>query len=402
MEDKHDIEGSRLFLKPIDNSVSCGQINFKKNKLRKRTKSLLKGASLVLLAIISGGISGMYFTSIRDSQNSYKYMYTKQPSPSLSSGATYTSSLPRNAVNYVAEAVGPAVVGINNQGSSGTGSESSGSGIIIKSDGYILTNYHIIKNFNKITVKLAGSNTIFSANIIGFDKRTDLSVIKINVENLPFVRFGNSSQMKVGDVAIAIGNPLGQDFAGSVTAGIISAVNRKITITDSDTGELTAYNVFQTDAAINTGNSGGPLCNEFGEVIGVNNFKAGINDSLTDGIGFAITINEVKNVIDSIIKYGYVTRAYFGVKGRTAEVKAEKNIEGVYVSEVTSGSGADTAGIKVKDIITEVDEVKISKWEELQDILEKHKAGDIIDCKLWRNGKIIDLKVTLSEVQNKK
>ncbi len=405
MEDKHNnIVVRKLLLKRIDNNVSYGEINFKKNKLRKRTKSLLKGISFVLIAVISGGISGVYFTKIRESQTPYKYIYTNQPSQAQDTA--HSSSLPKNVVNYVAETVGPAVVGINNnqaaEKTSGLNYESSSSGTIIKSDGYILTNYHTIKDSNNISVKLAGSSTIFKAGIIGYNKRTDLAVIKINMDNLPIVSLGNSSQVKVGDVAVAIGNPLGQDYAGAVTAGVISAVNRKIQLIDADTEEQTTCSVFQTDAAINTSNSGGPLCNEFGELIGVNCLKLDSTGAVSDGIGFAVTVNEVKNVVDSIIKYGYVTSSYFGIKGRTAEVQAEKNIAGVYVSEVISGSGADTAGMRVMDIITEIDGTKINKWEELQALLEKHKTGDNINCKIWRSGKTIDLKVTLSEIKSKK
>ena len=150
--------------------------------------------------------------------------------------------------------------------------EGSGSGIIYKSDGFIITNYHVIEGATEIKVKLSNDN-ILIAKVVGSDAISDLAVIKVEANNLPIAKFGDSSKVKVGDLAVAIGNPLGEQFSGTVTAGIISALDRKINIVNKKTGEQTIYKVMQTDAVINPGNSGGPLCNIYGEVIGINSLK---------------------------------------------------------------------------------------------------------------------------------
>jgi serine protease Do len=296
-----------------------------------------------------------------------------------------------NSINKVAEAVGPAIVGISNKSQGEFGLEdSSGSGVIFNSNGYIVTNYHVIENSNNVTVKLS-SGKILTASIVGTDERSDLAVIKIAAKNLPVAKFGDSSKVRVGDVAIAIGNPLGEEFAGSVTAGIISALNRKIQYGGS------VYKVLQTDAAINPGNSGGALCNELGEVIGINSLKIGESQNV-EGMGFAISINEAKDIINSLMNYGKVSRPSLGIYGQYV-ISKEKNIEGVYVEEVISGSGAAAAGVRPTDIIVGLDKRKVTKFEDLSDILDKHKIGDVIECEIWRSGKIIKTNITLSEMK---
>jgi serine protease Do len=368
-----------------------GEIKFTNKRKTARFMIFFKGLAFVLIAAISGGISADYIVSKKYSDK----VYTPNNQTSIknnteSSGST-ANSIPMNSINKVAEAVGPAIVGISNKSQGEFGlQDSSGSGIIFNSNGYIVTNYHVIENSNNVTVKLS-SGKILTASIVGTDERSDLAVIKIAAKNLPVAKFGDSSKVRVGDVAIAIGNPLGEEFAGSVTAGIISALNRKIQYGGS------VYKVLQTDAAINPGNSGGALCNELGEVIGINSLKIGESQNV-EGMGFAISINEAKDIINSLMNYGKVSRPSLGIYGQYV-ISKEKNIEGVYVEEVISGSGAAAAGVRPTDIIVGLDKRKVTKFEDLSDILDKHKIGDVIECEIWRSGKIIKTNITLSEMK---
>lgn len=377
-----------------DDVESYGEISFKQNKFKKSAKSLLKGISFVLLAVISGGISGAVVTKYNNPTAALNNIYTRINNMT-STGQPTTH--PRNTVNNVAETIGPAVVGITAKESENSISFSVGSGIIIKSDGYVVTNYHIIQKSNVIYVKLAGSSSVFKATVIGYNKRTDIAVIKINMSNLPVVTLGSEAYTKVGDVAITIGNPTGQDFVGSVTVGVISATDRKIHIVNLGTAESTACSVFQTDAIINNNNSGGPLCNEFGEVIGINSVNLAGNINGSDGMFYAVNVDEMKSVVDAILKDGYKTSFYFGIKGKAAEVKSDKNIEGIFVSAVVVGSGAYEANLHVTDIITQVDGEKVATWESFQKILEDHKLGDILNCLVWRNGQVINVNIKLSD-----
>jgi len=188
-------------------------------------------------------------------------------------------------------------------------------------------------------------------------------------------------------MAIAIGNPLGEEFAGTVTAGIVSAINRKIQYG----GAL--YKLIQTDAAINPGNSGGALCNDAGEIIGINSLK-----EKAEGIGFAISINEAKDIIKSLMDYGKVSRPYLGVAGKTISSE-QTGVSGVYVAEVVQGSGAAAAGIKPTDIIVELDGKKVTKFEDLADILDTHKVGDTVKAKIIRNSKYKEGNIILSEMK---
>ncbi len=296
--------------------------------------------------------------------------------------------LPKNSITKVAESVGPAVVGISNktEGYFGQEDQGSGSGIIFDPNGYIVTNNHVIDGAQKITIKLS-TGKVLNASLVGTDRRSDLAVIKVDAKNLPVAKFGDSSKVKVGDVAIAIGNPLGEEFAGTVTAGIVSATNRKIQYAGA------VYKLIQTDAAINPGNSGGALCNDAGEIIGINSLK-----EKAEGIGFAISINEAKDIIKSLMDYGKVSRPYLGVAGKTISSE-QTGVSGAYVAEVVQGSGAAAAGIKPTDIIVELDGKKVTKFEDLADILDTHKVGDTVKAKILRNSKYKEINIILSEMK---
>lgn len=275
----------------------------------------------------------------------------------------------------------------------GSATMSSGSGIVITEDGYIATNNHVIEGASKITVTtLAGQS--FEAKLIGSDARTDLAVLKVEPEDkLIFAELGDSSELRVGELAVAIGNPLRQELAGTLTVGVISAINRTMVI---DGKQMT---MLQTDAAINPGNSGGALLNSRGQVIGINTAKSYGEE--IEGLGFAIPINEAKPIINSLIKDGYVTgRPLIGIVGInvTEEIaKANDLVIGVYVREVSGFSAAERAGVKAGDVITSFDGKKVETIDELNKLRDEHKAGETVRLELYRNGATIKTELTLLE-----
>ncbi|MFD3155405.1 S1C family serine protease [Haloimpatiens sp. FM7330] len=352
-------------------------------------RTFFKGVAFVLIAAVSGTI-GSYVLVDHKFKNIESFKQTTNEKDKNRNIITTSSQTWGDTINKVAKEVGPSVVGVSNHAENFYGSQlkGSGSGIIFDKNGYIVTNYHVIEGASKITVKLSNGKT-YDAKLIGSDPRTDLAVIKIDGSNFPAAKFGDSSKVKVGDIAIAIGNPLGDEFAGSVTSGIISAVNRKMTVGEAE------YKVLQTDAAINPGNSGGALCNENGEIIGINSLKIGTNKN-AEGMGFAITMNSAKGIIDSLMKYGQVARPELGITGASVESRDGK-IKGVGIQSVIPGSGAEKAGLSSGDVILEFDDKKISSVEEIRSTIEKHKIGDKINCKIYRNGKTKNIKIQLSD-----
>ena len=265
----------------------------------------------------------------------------------------------------------------------------AGSGFILSDNGYIVTNYHVVADANEIKVTTY-DNKEYSAELIGYDEDMDLAVLKIEAEGLTPVVLGDSDLMNVGDNVIAIGNPLGE-LTFSLTQGAISALNRSITI------ENTAMNLIQTDCAINSGNSGGALFNSYGEVIGITNAKySGDSSSASiDNIGFAIPINSVRDIINSIIDKGYVEKAYIGVQ--VYDLEGFRNImEGAVVYAVEEGSPADKAGLMQNDVITAVDGKQISGQSELRSILSAGKEGDVVTLSVYRQGEVIEVEVTLA------
>ncbi len=296
----------------------------------------------------------------------------------------------------VYELASPAVVSITCLGQSGgyvQSSMSSGSGIIIRQDGYIVTNNHVIENAAEITVAtIAGQK--FPAKVVGADSRTDLAVLKVESDTaLPFAELGDSSTVRVGEMALAIGNPIREELAGTLTVGYISAINRTMEI---DGKRMT---MIQTDAAINPGNSGGALLNMHGQVIGINTAKSTGYD--VEGLGFAIPINEAKPIIASIIEHGYVTgRVVIGIMGDTvteAVSKAYNMPEGVYVSQIVDGSGAQKAGIRGGDVILSCDGQEIATIDDINKIRDTHKVGETMTIQVDRNGQKLSFSVVLQE-----
>ena len=309
-----------------------------------------------------------------------------------------------NPVVEIAEKVGPAVVGITKKSDvlvqdfffdeRVIEQEGYGSGIVVSKDGYIITNYHVIADAKELYVILQGGKKIKS-KLIGGDKRSDVAVVKVDEPNLTVAPIGDSSKVKLGELAVAIGNPLGHDLAGTVTAGIISGVNRNLQI-DNRT-----LNLIQTDAAISPGNSGGALVNSKGEVIGMNTVKITGQDSGAEGLGFAIPSNDFISIAKELIKKGRIERP--GLEVEVGEINAEYAKElgyprGLLVRRVVPDGPAGKAGIQPGDVIIGADGKDIKTIKELTDILAKHKVGDVIKVKLWRDGNEFVAPVKLSQL----
>jgi len=313
----------------------------------------------------------------------------------------------------IAEKLGPAMVGISNRGS-GRGffnphgtppdgddnfEQGSGSGIIVDAKGFIITNNHVVQGAEEIVVSLANGREI-PGKIIGRDPRTDLAVIKIDpaqAGELTIAPLGDSGKIRVGELAVAIGNPLGKEFARTVTAGIISALNRTITIGEQK------FTLIQTDAAINPGNSGGALVNSRGEVIGINSVK--ILNERVEGLNFAIPINIAKPIIRDLIEKGKVTRPWLGIYYRGGKVDAGVARDnqlpvdyGIVVDKVVPDGPAAKAGMKDGDIIYGLESLPVREFSDLQQGLEKYKIGSKVKVKVVRDKKTLEVAVVLGEM----
>ena len=343
--------------------------------------------------------------------------FSVAPSNSTSSDGTVSqvklSNYSDTAV-YAANKILPSIVGIKveytvssnfsiyGMGTAKSEASASGSGIIISDDGYILTNNHIVatsssesyyqvSDANKVTVTLYNDDTEYEAKIVGKDEQTDLAVIKIEKTGLSKAEFADSDSIKVGEFAMAVGNPLGMQ--SSITCGVVSAVNREVT--DSDGKKFT---LIQTDAAINSGNSGGALVNGEGKVIGINTLK--LSGTGIEGMGFAIPINSTTDITSQLIQYSKVKRPYIGISGVDLDEKTAKVynlVVGVYVKSIEDFSAAEKAGVKVGDVIVEADGKKITSMNELNEIKNSHKIGDELKIKVNRNNKTEELTLTLGE-----
>ncbi len=320
---------------------------------------------------------------------------------------------------YAANKILPSIVGIkleytvNNSmlqifgKSASSTATATGSGIIISEDGYILTNNHVVSSStsssnsnssyyqvseaSKLTVTLFNDDTEYEAKIVGKDEQTDLAVIKIEKTGLSKAEFADSDSIKVGEFAMAVGNPIGMQ--SSVTCGIVSAVNREVT--DSDGKQ---YTLIQTDAAINSGNSGGALVNSEGKVIGINTLK--LSGTGIEGMGFAIPINSTTDITSQLIQYSKVKRPYIGITGIDLNEETAKTynlVTGVYVKSVEDFSSGEKAGIKAGDVIIEADGSKVSTMDDLNKIKNSHKIGDEMNIKVNRNGQEKELTLTLGE-----
>ena len=283
--------------------------------------------------------------------------------------------------------------------------QGTGTGVIISENGYIVTNAHVIYDSEykageatSVSVLLS-DDKIYDAEIIGYDTDCDLAVLKIDATGLTAAEFGNSDELKLGESVIAIGNPLGFDLMDTVTGGMISGLNRHITINNK------AMTLIQTDATINSGNSGGPLINKYGQVIGINSSKMsssyGSTEASIEGIGFAIPSNKTAAIIDDLMKYGYVTgKPQLGISCRNVTETASKMYNlpvGIFVAKVNEGSAAEKAGLQESDIIVAVNGTKVQSDTDLIAEMNAFSAGDTIDVTFIRNGEEKTVKLTLDE-----
>ena len=419
------------------------------NKKPKKKHTGLKVAAFVLaMVLVSGGSIGVY-EGIRSSNadNSSSIVASNDSSAAESSTGDSCSSKKSDSsqswiqlastngsmsVADIVKKVTPSVVGVQSTFSSSNGSNNNpmngyggffgygsqgnngsqgmtgvGTGIIMSKDGYIVTNAHVIYDdeygygeASSVQIQMSDEETTYDARIVAYDKEADIAVLKIDADNLTPAEFGDSSSCEVGEMVVAIGNPLGLQFQNTVTCGIISALDRKVTINDN------TMTLIQTDTAINNGNSGGPLINSSGQVIGINSAKMSSTysgEATVEGIGFAIPMSEAKSIVDDLINYGYVTgRPQLGISCQdvTEAVSQAYNIPvGAYIFSVTAGGAADQAGLQPGDVITGIQDQTISTTEELNAVKNQYKAGDTITLTYVRAGETKKVDVTLAEVQ---
>ena len=449
----NNIDETKNESQPIENSYSytysADEHDTDGAKPKKKKRGFLKAVAFILcMAIVgTGSVKGYQYFEKHDSklsimvnddkksdkeqsESSDKSDETKASDESSTNSASSKkdSQLPSlidlasrddaKSVPDIVEEAMPSVVGIastfeyksnsNSAFSWGWGSSSTpesneikgtGTGIVMTADGYIITNAHVIYDDSEYQCgKAVDVSVVFSdkseleAKIVGYDTESDIAVLKVDADNLTPATFGNSDELEVGELVIAIGNPLGFDLFGSVTSGIVSALNREISINEKQ------MKLIQTDAAINSGNSGGPLLNSCGQVIGINSAKMSSNYSSSasiEGLGFAIPISEAKNIIDDLISYGYVTgKPQIGISCVDVDELYSRyyNIpQGIWVREVEEGSAAEKAGIKVGDVIIGIEGEAVSSIKEMNEIKNKYKAGDEITLTIRKLQLILDI-----------
>lgn len=405
--------------------------NLNTNRPKKKNNVLVKTAIVgVVAGLIGGGVSYTALDAINNAQvgnNNTAQTSISSSSSKVSKTSAKTNGTMTSAYNQVKGAV-VSVINLKREsssssssiesifgGSSDSDSSSSGSGkletysegsgvVYMKSNGkgYIVTNNHVVSGADAVQVMLANGKTV-SAKIVGKDSTTDLAVLSIDSKYVTqTASFGDSKSLQAGQTVIAIGSPLGSEYASTVTQGIISAPSRTIT-----TSSAYQQTVIQTDAAINPGNSGGPLVNSAGQVIGINSMKLAESSDGTsvEGMGFAIPSNEVVTIVNQLVKNGKITRPQLGVKvvalsGIPESYRSRLGIQstlksGIYVASVTKNSSASRAGMKAKDVITKVDGKTVTDVASLHTILYNHKVGDTVTVTVNRNGKTQNLKVTL-------
>ena len=373
-------------------------INNSKGRFDKRL------AVILLAAILIGGVSGYKLNThmhpAGDEQGTYTW--------SNDSSAPVDSTLPasRNtAVVKTAKRVGPAVVGITSEvydrdifNRNVEVGQNVGSGVIFDKKGYIVTNNHVVGNNRQVNVALSDGQVV-TGKVIGTDSVTDLAVVKIpGSDKLPVAEFGNSDSLQPGETAVAIGNPLGLEFRGTVTVGVISALNRTLDDVEQQ------IKLIQTDAAINPGNSGGALCTADGKVIGINSAK--IAKAGVEGMGFAIPINQVKAIVSQLISNGHVTRPYLGLYGIDKTLAARNGISwdhngGIYVYKIADGSPLDGSDIVRGDYIMQINGKATNSLSELRNVMMNYKPGDKVTITYEHSGHTRTAVVVLGEDDGK-
>lgn len=390
--------------KVSENSKSSKNVINDKIFIKEKTKNINLFASIVI-GLVTGIVTSAATTYLyinKVEQKTESSVDSNKSETVTNNGTKYEITQVENPVVAIADVAGKSVVGVTVRSVSNTvfggtsTSDSEGSGIIYTADGYIVTNYHVIENaisnqsISKVYVTLPNSDEEIEASIIGVDSVTDIAVIKIQKEGLSAATFDDSNNLKVGELVVAIGNPLGRELAGSITVWYVSALNRTLTSNGR------TYKLLQTDAAINPGNSGGALVSSSGKVIGINTVKIGATD--VEGIGFAIPSNIAKPIVDELIKNGKIVRPYIGISGISLDDNMAKRynlVKGVYVAKIESSSAAYNSGIKVGDVIVKIDDKEITTIEELNEIKNSKNVGDTVKITVYRDGKNIEINVKL-------
>lgn len=371
-----------------------------KKKPRKVLLRVLAGVGAVALGF-GGGFGGAIVASRTGlTGNQVVVQQVQRSTDATAAGSTDGNSM---TVQQIASVVSPSVVAITTEQMSSSQTwfggyyvqSGAGSGVIISQDGYILTCAHVVSGATSVKVQLNGSDESYDATIVGQDSTSDIAVLKIDATGLTPAVIGDSNALAVGEVAVAVGNPLGT-LSNTVTDGIVSALNRQVTVQNND------MTLIQTDASISPGNSGGGLFNANGELIGIVNAKSSYSEA--EGIGFAIPINTAMEISRQLIESGSVARPTLGVKivdvtdAQTAQQLGVSTM-GVYVVEVTKGSGAEAAGVQAGDRVLAVDDTAVSDSSALKNYLKDKAIGDSVNLQVERNGKVQTLTVTLGSNQ---
>ena len=390
---------------PVNNAAPAQ----KPHKKHKSNGKLGQSVVALVLAAAMGFVGGFAGAKFGNGGNKVVIQQVERSSSSASSGteeaASGTAASSGMTTAQVASMVSPSVVVITTEqvvysqwswyGQSQVES-GAGSGVIISSDGYILTCDHVVSGASNITVTIG--DTDYTATVVGEDSTSDVAVLKIDATGLTPVTMGDSDALTVGDNVLAVGNPLGE-LGGTVTSGIVSALNRSVSIQSS--GSVNTMSLIQMDASVSPGNSGGGLFNMNGELVGIVNAKS--SDSDAEGLGFAIPINDAMKVAQDLLENGYVTgRPYMGITylavtdAQTAQ-QLGVNAYGIYIADVVKGGPADQAGLKVGDRIVSIDGTEVAQKNDLGTIIQNHSAGDTLSITIARDGQMQTVSLTLGE-----
>jgi serine protease Do len=393
-----------------------------------KTKQFIVG--LTLSALLGGGVAVGSYKLLEDNSPQAKEAQEQYPTVRYTSDMRSSNAIVPEGLNFIkaAQVTTPAVVHVTTEYSARSSQRSntpmdpflreffgdgfgervprgpqmgSGSGVIIASNGYIVTNNHVIDRADKISVVLDDKRK-FEATLVGTDPTTDLALLKINADKLPIIRYGNSDDLQVGEWVLAVGNPM--NLTSTVTAGIVSAKGRNINILrTSQNDDLSIESFIQTDAAVNPGNSGGALVNLNGDLVGINTAIASQTGSFA-GYSFAVPSAIVSKVIDDLLKYGEVQRALLGatireIDAALAKEKSLNTLNGVYLEEVRDG-GAKEAGLRNGDVITAINDVKVARTSQLLEQVARYRPGDKVKVDYLREGKSRTANVTLRNTKN--
>ena len=369
----------------------------------KKNRMGLKIAALALVcALLGGAVGGGVVWAVGNGGSATEVNVSSRPATAVAIKTVDGKNAMTDAEVYAAGV--NSVVSINVTGTNGTNffgqpvkTASAGSGFVLTKDGFIVTNYHVVKNADTVKVTMYNGDE-YDAKYVGGDEDYDIAVIKVEAADLQAVTLGDSDKLNVGDHVLAVGNPLGE-LTFSMSGGMVSSVNRAINVSG------TPFNMIQTDASINPGNSGGPMFNEYGEVVGIVSAKySSTGNEAVEGLGFAIPINDVFAMIQDIMTNGYITnKPYLGITGgsMTEQMAAQYRYdikEGVFVYSVEEGKAAQKAGLQMGDVITKVDDHDIRTMEDLTAVKKQYAAGDTSTLTVYRGGQTITVELTWDAV----